>query len=297
MENLTIILNPHSGRGSEREVDALRSAFAAAGTTAEIQVVEAAHIQDVVRGVASAHAPFVGVAGGDGTLSSAASALAGTETALLPIPLGTFNHFAQRYGVPTVEAAVHAWQRRHHHMVPVGFMNDVAFINNASCGFYPHMVRHRDRMERWLPRGVANWTAGIMVLAKLPMMQIELVSGDKHRRLRTSALWVGIGKNSLRLPRPGDVVREGEVLEIITPTSQRRVQIVALMTRTLFKLKRGAETPEDKALVVLHAEHFTLDSPHRIDVGIDGEPVRVHPPVHFRYRENGLKVLCLIAPS
>ena len=88
-------------------------------------------------------------------------------TAMLPIPLGTFNHFAQRYGVPTVEAAVHAWKRRSAHEVPVGFMNDVAFVNNASCGFYPEIVRYRDRIKRVLPKKAAMWLAGGVVLAKL----------------------------------------------------------------------------------------------------------------------------------
>src|SRR5687767_2646993 len=103
VKRLPIILNPGSGRGADREAEALRRAFAAVGTHAEIHVVEGPRVKDVVLGIATARTPAVGVAGGDGTISSAATALHGTDTALLPIPLGTFNHFAQRYGVPTVE--------------------------------------------------------------------------------------------------------------------------------------------------------------------------------------------------
>ena len=72
--------------------------------------------------------------------------------------------------------------------------------------------------------------------------------------------------------------------------------IVALMMRTLVKLKRGAHTPEDRALDVFHAAAFTLDSPHRIDVGLDGEAYRLRPPLHFRFERHGVKVLCLVAP-
>ncbi|HEY0810137.1 MAG TPA: diacylglycerol kinase family protein [Longimicrobiales bacterium] len=296
MASLPIILNPHSGRGAVREAEALRQAFEAVGTRAEIHVVEGTHVRDVVMGMASAHVPIIGIAGGDGTISSAATAVAETETALLPIPLGTFNHFAQRYGVPTVEAAVHAWERRSVHPVPVGFMNDVAFVNNASCGFYPHVVRQRDRIERFLPRKAAMWLAGGIVLAKLPLMRLELHANGHDRELKTPALWVGIGENSLRLPTPGDAHREGDVLEIVTPTTQRRISVIALMLRTMVKLKRGEETPEDKSLDVFHAEHFTINSPHRVDIGLDGEPLRMVPPIHFRYARNGLKVLCLVAP-
>lgn len=296
MNRLPIILNPHSGRGAEREADALRVAFSAIGTQAEVHVVQGPSVQDVVRGIASARLPVVGIAGGDGTISSAANALAGTDTALLPIPLGTFNHFAQRYGIPTVQAAVHAFEHAHAHHVPIGYLNDVAFLNNASCGFYPHIVRHRDRVERVLPRGVAVWVAGCLVLAKLPLMLLEVEAHGSKRRLKTPALWVGLGKNSLRLPSPGDAQRDGDVLEIVTPTTQRRLSIIALMLRTMVKLKRGAATPEDHSLDVLHAAHFTLNSPHRIDVGLDGEPYRFRPPLHFRYKPRGLNVLCLVAP-
>ena len=296
VERLPIILNPASGRGAARETEALRQAFAAVGTHAEIQVVEGPRVKDVLLGIAAARTPAVGVAGGDGTLSSAASALHGSGTALLPIPLGTFNHFSQRYGIPTIEAAAHAWKRQHAHDVPVGFMNDVAFINNASCGFYPHLVRHRAHIERVLPRKAAAWVAGWIILAKMPLMRLELEAHGRHHELRTPALWVGLGKNSLRLPTPGDAIREGDVLEIVTPTTQSRIAIVTLMFRTMMKLKRGAGTPQDKSLDVLHAACFTLNSPHRIHVGLDGEPLRVRPPVHFRYEREGLKVLCLVAP-
>jgi diacylglycerol kinase family enzyme len=68
------------------------------------------------------------------------------------------------------------------------------------------------------------------------------------------------------------------------------------MVRTMIKLKRGARTPEDRALEVFHAGRFSLDSPHRIDVGLDGEPYRVRPPLHFRFEPHALKVLCLVGP-
>jgi diacylglycerol kinase family enzyme len=296
VERLPVILNPNAGRGAEREADAIREAFAAAGTRADVHVVEGARVQDAVHGIAQAGAPFVAVAGGDGTISSAAAALKRTPTALLPLPLGTRNHFAKRYGIASIDAAISAWHRREVHTVPVGCLNDFTFINNASCGFYPQVVRRRDHLERRLPHQAAYWLAGFMVLATLPLMQLELVLQARTRRLRTPALWVGIGMNSLRLPEPGDAQREGEVLEIVTPTAQRRTAILALMARTMFKLKRGEQTPEDRALEIFHTTRFTLDSPHRIDVGVDGEPFRLRPPLHFRYEAAGIRVLCLVAP-
>ncbi len=297
MERLSIILNPRAGRGAEREADALRTAFAAAATDIEVIPATGAELDETVRRIVSTRPAFLGVAGGDGTLSTAATRLAHTETTLLPIPLGTMNHFAKRHGITTVDAAVHAWQQKHVNAISIGYVNNIAFINNASCGFYPHLVRHRDRLEPWLPRVLANWVAGIRVLARLPVMSLQLDTGEETHWVETPALWVGLGRGSLRLPQPGDAAQGGDVLEIVAPLTQRRREIVSLMTRTLFKLRRGAETPEDRALGVLHARAFTLDAPHRIDVGIDGEPHRLAPPLRFRYSKQSLRLLCLVGPA
>jgi diacylglycerol kinase family enzyme len=57
------------------------------------------------RRTAAAQSPCNGAsvivaAGGDGTVSAAASALAATDAALGVLPLGTLNHFAKDIGVP-----------------------------------------------------------------------------------------------------------------------------------------------------------------------------------------------------
>jgi diacylglycerol kinase family enzyme len=45
--------------------------------------------------------PRVLIAGGDGTISEAASVVVGTSTALAVLPGGTLNHFARDHGIPT----------------------------------------------------------------------------------------------------------------------------------------------------------------------------------------------------
>ena len=44
-------------------------------------------------------APAVGVAGGDGTISSAVAVLLGSDTVLVPFPMVPANHFARRIGL------------------------------------------------------------------------------------------------------------------------------------------------------------------------------------------------------
>ena len=272
----------------------MREAFRAAGVEIDLRIMKPAEIEKAIRAEAEAGAELIGAAGGDGTLSAAANALTGTASALLPIPLGTLNHFSNRYAIGSIEAAVHAYERRHITQVHVGALNERIFVNNASCGFYPHVVRHRDNIERVLPRVPSMLLAGIRVLVAWPMMKLKLEIGGMQKQLRTPALWVGIGRNSLRLPVPGDAEVEGNVLEIVAGRADSRRHIVRLAVRLLWHLRRGLE-PQGRDLVVEHASAFTLNAPHPIDVALDGEAFRMRGPLKFALRPNALRVVCLVA--
>ena len=87
--------------------------------------------------------------GGDGTVNAVAGKLAGTDTALGVLPMGTLNHFAKDVGVPlNLEAAVYNLFTGKIRNVDVGEVNGRVFVNNSGIGFYPHFVRQREELER-----------------------------------------------------------------------------------------------------------------------------------------------------
>src|SRR4029077_1356298 len=90
----------------------------------------------------SAAPPLIVSAGGDGTVSCVASNLQGTKTALGVLPMGTLNHFARDVGIPAeLDAAIEIIAPGHTIAVDVGAVNEIHFINNASLGLYPDIVR------------------------------------------------------------------------------------------------------------------------------------------------------------
>jgi diacylglycerol kinase family enzyme len=292
--DLPIFLNPGAGRGTERE--AVQRIFEAAGAKPVIHTLDGARTHEVVLSAIRNGATIIGAAGGDGTISAIANIVSGTDAALLPIPLGTLNHFSKRYGIASIDAAAHAWQKASPKPVHVGCVNDMVFVNNASAGFYPHMVRHRERLERFLPRLPAMWLGGLRSFIEMPMLHLEMKTAEQARSIKTPVLWVGIGRNSMRLPVPGDTEIEGGVLEAVSGKAQTRLGILALSFRMLRHLKRGLE-PRDDKLDVLHARSFTVQSHHSVDLALDGEPQRLRTPLNFEIRENGLNIVCLVAPA
>ena len=91
-------------------------------------------------------------AGGDGTVSAVAAAVARAGKTLAVIPTGTLNHFARDAGIPTelAQAMARAWHGRER-AVDVGFVNGRIFLNNVSLGSYPRMVHERDALEQKRP--------------------------------------------------------------------------------------------------------------------------------------------------
>src|SRR4051794_27795596 len=88
-----VVLNPRSGGYEEGAVrEALERHLAVAGVA--YQVHEPSHgepLRELVCGAVGAGCDLVVAAGGDGTVSAVADALAGTETPLGIVPLGTAN--------------------------------------------------------------------------------------------------------------------------------------------------------------------------------------------------------------
>lgn len=146
-----MVLNLSSGPGhASRTVERLQSHFDDAGVRVRIfQARDGAELGRLASEAMGKSPGLLVAGGGDGTLSAVADVTRQTETALGILPLGTFNHFASDLGIPldlsqAVRTAVHG-QRTH---VDVGEVNGSCFLNNASLGGYPVIVRRRDFQQR-----------------------------------------------------------------------------------------------------------------------------------------------------
>lgn len=228
---------------------------------------------------------FVGVAGGDGSVRCAAAALVGTGVPLLAIPAGTRNHFARELGIDTVADAAAAAAAGGTRLVDVGEVNGERFVNNSSIGFYAALVRDRSRHERRLPRTVAD-AAAAWAQARHGHRFTVVVDGDRYRA------WLAFVGNGCYGDRVTDLavrraLDEGtldvRVLRADAPLARTRA-VVALV---LGRLGRSA------LLAPRLAAEVVLDLPGRpiVDVALDGEVVRLAPPLRYTVLRRALTVL------
>src|SRR6476469_701516 len=103
MARISVLLNRGGGTvAADPDIaSSVAEAFKAAALDVDIELIDGGECAVRCRAIAKRGDALIVVGGGDGTISAAASALAGTETLLGILPLGTLNHFARDLGVPT----------------------------------------------------------------------------------------------------------------------------------------------------------------------------------------------------
>ncbi len=226
---------------------------------------------------------FVAVAGGDGTLRSAAERLLDTGVPFLPIPGGTRNHFALAVGICDVEtaakAAAHGTVRRY----DVGEVNGRCFLNNSSVGLYPTLVVRRELYQRRMSKRRAQAAAAWEQVRRGRRFRV-VVDAQPHRAW---LIFVGNGCYGEHLLDFTD--REslgGGQLDLRIVLADRPLA----RTRVVLALLRGLDS---SPLIVrsTRAEAEIGMAKAHVDVALDGEVERLPQPLRYTIRREALAVL------
>jgi diacylglycerol kinase family enzyme len=293
MSRINVIVN-RSGGSAAKMGDALpkalEQAFAAAGMTADISLLEAKQIPDAIE--TAAKAGRVIVAGGDGTAAGAAQILAGSDTELGLLPLGTLNHLARDLGIPPdLDEAADIAVNGRAVAIDVGEVNGQVFVNNASIGLYPLMVRKREGLQRakgW-PKWLSTLPAAFAVLERLPHHRLRLDWGKGERAIVTPLLFVGNNVYSLDRGEVGKraTLTDGK-LSVYAVTHRRRAALIWFAMRAL--VGRAERSLDFETLG--ECETLTVSSSSgSIEIALDGELKRMDSPLEFRIRAGALRVL------
>jgi diacylglycerol kinase family enzyme len=252
--------------------------------TLRLVKVEHPHLlRRTVRAAVVEGAPFVAAIGGDGTLRTTAEVLLGSTTALVPVPGGTRNHFATQVGLDSIDRVVEAISSGVITKIDVGDMSGHVFLNNVVAGWYPAMVRRRERLQRMLPKRIANLIA---IAIELPRRQrLEVTVNGEH--ITTWMLFVGNGMYGLSLNEIAE--REG-LRDGLLDVRVLRADGVLAKLRAAFVLLT-ARADRSPTLVRLVAPNVLVSTrPRDIDVTLDGELTGVRGPLEFSIHRGALAI-------
>jgi diacylglycerol kinase family enzyme len=288
-----VVLNARSGTGCGDELrEQLTRAFGEAGMESKVLLAGSGEeLQDALQRAREDGTRVVVAGGGDGTQSTVASTVVGTDIVQGVLPLGTLNHFAKDLGIPLkLEDAVRTIVEGEVREVDVGEVNGRVFINNSSLGLYPEIVRERELQQFTL--GKSKWRA--LASATLRATQrphgiaVRIDDGEEEQLRRTPFVFIGNNPYTMEGFSIGarESLQEGQ-LALYMARRRGRLALARLALRALLKRLDQAEDFE-----MVTGDAFVIDTrdPH-IRVATDGEVTMLETPLRYRIRPKALKVL------
>lgn len=260
----------------------------------QVERIPPADLAARVRRAIEGGARRVLIAGGDGSIATAARELRGTTCELAILPAGTLNHFAQDLGLPTdLDEAVRVAAGSVTRCIDVAEVNGRLFLNTSSVGVYVTFVRARERLERRLGYWLASAAAAIRILARLRSFRVTLDVDGVEQEYLTPLVFIGVGERELRLPTLGSRVDGGRRgLHVMVVRSRTGGRMLALAFAAAARGVRAvSRTPAMRSFIV---DGLRIEPRTRViggAIAIDGEIVSVTPPLEYRFVPQGLKVV------
>jgi diacylglycerol kinase family enzyme len=271
-----LFFNPKSGGGKAERMNL--AAEARARGIEPIELTPASDLEELVRDAVERGADGLAMAGGDGSQAIVAAVAAECNLPYACIPAGTRNHFALDLGVDrddvvgALDAFVDGGERR----VDLAEVNGRVFVNNVSLGLYAEAVQREGYREQKL-RTIIDTLPDVLG-PEGEALDLRWTGPGGHRHSSGAAILVS--NNRYRLghaidsgtrPRIDDGLLGVTVASGLTGRGRRQ----GWPQRPW----RAWSTPE-----------FEVHADHPIAAGIDGEAVRLDPPLRFRIKPGVLRV-------
>lgn len=281
-----IIANPHS-RSAGAGVDAAIAEL----HKADIDVLRPAWREgETIAAAIERHGDrvdLVVVAGGDGSLNAAASALIERKLPLGILPGGTANDLARTLGLPldmTGAAKVIASGRTK--AIDVGDVNGKPFFNVASIGLSARLVDRlgRETKRRWGRFAYALTATQVLIEARRFAAVIRSDGGDETK-VRSLQIAVGNGRH----------YGGGMIVEATAEIDDGRLDLYSLEFRDVWKLpfmalafRQGRHGLSDEVRT-MSGPRFEIRTRRPMPVNADGEIVTQTPAV-FSVRRAAIQV-------
>lgn len=284
---VAIVANPGAGAGRSRlggdPVEALRTGLPGADI---VVLDDPSTLPDALERLAGSGVRAIGVAGGDGTINTAAAVALRHRLPLVVVPAGTLNHLARDLGVETVEDAVEAVRQGTALEIDVGRIAGRPFLNTASFGSYVEIVDAREELQG----RIGKWPALVVALARVLRHGTPVVVDLDGERRRLWAVFVGNCRYRPEgmAPTWRDQLDDGRldvrVADAAHPFSRARL-VAAVMTGRLHRSQvfdswctTGLRVRSRQGPLRLARDGETFDGAEAFDIAKNGDRLAVYAP-------------------
>jgi YegS/Rv2252/BmrU family lipid kinase len=236
-----------------------------------------------VRNRLSPRPAVVVVAGGDGTLNLTANALAQTGIPLCIVPCGTANDLAGSLEIPsTLGDALSLIRYGAIREIDLGWVNGRFFLNVASLGMsakVAHAIRPETK-RRW-----GKWAYArefIRQVRRRPVEPLQVCVDETCERFEAYQVSIANGQQfggGWRVAHDSEL--DDELLDVVVVTKG------PLRFRRNHQASKALEQIADRTF---HTRRIDIEADHSLQLNVDGEPLRMRPPLYFRVYPKALRV-------
>jgi YegS/Rv2252/BmrU family lipid kinase len=282
--NTLIILNPaaHSERAQRKraQVEALARGCVVFATTCAGEAEAIAR-----RGTKEGFEKIV-AAGGDGTINEVVNGLAGTNTMLGLLPIGTMNVFATELGLPVndLELCWNIIQSDSTRVVDLARANEKFFVQLAGVGLDAQVVKETSAQFKRNFGPLSYLISAAHIAARKPP---RLFIHTEDAQIKEGS-FVLIGNGRLyggRFPFFKHAVLDDGKLDVVVFKSLGYLEIIKYLQDVFFS--SDIRVPE---IECFQTTRLRVESDQAVPVELDGELVG-NCPVEFSIQERSLRVL------
>ena len=293
--HFVLVLNEESGTvlrlGKDHIIETLTGVMTEAGIRLTIKAVKAQEIQKTLKGAANSDADAIIIGGGDGTVASAATLLAGKKKAMGVLPLGTFNLAARDLGMPLdLAEAARALTTAPMTQMDAMEVNGRLYLCLIVMGFYPALMLATPEYHGWwIVKALRTLRDSLRHMATFPALQLSLVEDGKTTHCRTRV--VLIANNDYK--EVFGVIPERASIDagyFTVHLSKHRTRFG--MFRSLLAWVMG-RWKEDREVTRLQATELEIHARHKrsLPIMMDGEIENLPLPLRITLRPRVLDVL------
>ena len=257
----------------------------------EIHATEPGHLKSAISDAIASRPPRLVIAGGDGSVATAASVLVGTDIELAVLPGGTLNHFARDHEIPTdLAIAAQVALDGEASKADVGYVGDRLFLNTSTVGAYVGYARLRNRLEKYFGYHIASLFAVVRLFFSLRPVELQLDVEGERKQYSTPVVFVGVGERETRSPTFGSRVAGGrQCLHVIVVRERRAARLLVLALDAAMRgLGSVAKTPDIDSFMV---DACTITRAGRHHIAVDGEIAAGDSTLEYRLEKGSLRIV------
>ncbi|MBE9011171.1 YegS/Rv2252/BmrU family lipid kinase, partial [Pseudanabaenaceae cyanobacterium LEGE 13415] len=273
-QNAYLIFNPVAGGANvDRELATIQSLLQPHLNLTIWKTTPERDAADLAKEAVAQQADLIIAAGGDGTVSAAASAVVNTDTPFAVIPRGTANAFVNGLDLPnTLEEACIAILQGATRTIGTVKCNDQFMLLLAGIGFEAETVQAANRDLKDKFGMLAYVIAGLKQLQQPPQFEARLETEEQTITVPAIALTVAsiAPPTSILAQGTGELRPDDEQFDItiLSPTAAANVLSSAI---DLFTNGLAGKPSENKNIGYLRTNKVTITTDPPQQIALDGE--------------------------